>query len=1219
MSTSLGAASHIASTVNNLKSRYYKYLETLCQANNVDIGNLKTSGVNHETLELFFGKFTFWFTVTKFLIFGGLPVLIGLKYFDRLRVLRLFGQEIASLKPLNEVSGTLEELWVCEGALQQLHLYDCKIENGDPIGKLTALDTLDISGNCLTSFSFINNLQFLSPLLPLTSCSIMRSLNIVAGMFARTALMCHDPQFSWIAFHFPYIERLNGDPVNDKFGTIYTVAAEMKMLEDFQKLLVSEREHKSHIDKISKNFDRIDERLKCLVMSLAKAVQTVAKKEGRRDLVVGIHEQTQTNLAQLKKIKKNCLNFEHALHRFRHYYVPSWQLESGRNCPRVLEERELKAVEQHLRWHCSRKDEFHLRLKYAFTFLTNVSHFETTNVNDLFMAVSNETIQFSGSDLRSFVNICDRRNSWKSKTTMDAVDIFQDLASMGRSLDECYGSLFIPLFKYTDATRKPVGGNTSRNTSRQNLNKVTNNSAADIDNKENDPNDTNGGDKTYKVPLSEVTLAMVCMVEVYYRSQIGFDDFRNVNDFEDKIAEQLRKLKELGIDVKMEKHLAGNASNISHNNQNDESVSNRVETEFDIKQPRKSSHKVEELLNSDLESARWRLLPPFSVNRVLSLRNPLELTIAFTQCNKFLDKTDFQSNVTCLDLSDMKIIKLDGIEQMPNLCCLNIAHNKIALLKKLHALHNLTLLDASSNGISKIEGLPQLLMELNLARNHLTCLGFCSNLQLLTKLNISGNRLKTLKGLESSKQLEILLAGENQVRDRSEIDIFANFSKLKVLDLCGCPISESETFRNRMLLLCPSLLSLNHEKIPMEERKTMQRKQGKVLTLDLIEKQFPRLSKEENLSLAGFEFRMIALDRSAIAKLNHVTSVDLSNNSLEHIYELVELVNIVELNLSRNSVISLSANVASAADPNVQILPKLKILDLSNNNLNNQSILRVGLAQLPQLRSLNLSGNMLSRFDASFFNLTTVEQLDVSNNEIKSIKKQSMNTIKELNLAGNKLRDIEGLVTPALIKLDLSNNRIATCAAIKSISSMTELKELWCLGNQVTDRRVYADFIGSQTSKLEKLDGESITRALIPELKRRASIIAVTVQKGEPTIPPSANTPAVSTKKSFGTGINIELFPQQQYNSWGHISPQNLICEEGPSPEQTFLSLNTYNSGSLSTASSPSNVQPRVRKLSIPNNRHRSLSPMVTTLWHSNAHDSVKNSPSMSFGVSGIR
>lgn len=74
-------------------------------------------------------------------------------------------------------------------------------------------------------------------------------------------------------------------------------------------------------------------------------------------------------------------------------------------------------------------------------------------------------------------------------------------------------------------------------------------------------------------------------------------------------------------------------------------------------------------------------------------------------------------------------------------------------------------------------------------------------------------------------------------------------------------------------------------------------------------------------------------------------SIDLSNNSLEHIYELVdvatifliythshktiiayliiiqvELVNIEELNLSHNCMISLSANVASVADPNVQVV-----------------------------------------------------------------------------------------------------------------------------------------------------------------------------------------------------------------------------------------------------------------------------------------------------------
>uniref|UniRef100_A0A7E4VUW4 Glutaredoxin domain-containing protein n=1 Tax=Panagrellus redivivus TaxID=6233 RepID=A0A7E4VUW4_PANRE len=97
------ATSQVANTVANLKSRYYKYLETLCNSNGIDIGNLKSSGSEYEELEMFF---------------GGLPVLIGLKYFDHLRVLRLFGQDILNLKPLVEVSATLEELWICEGPLK---------------------------------------------------------------------------------------------------------------------------------------------------------------------------------------------------------------------------------------------------------------------------------------------------------------------------------------------------------------------------------------------------------------------------------------------------------------------------------------------------------------------------------------------------------------------------------------------------------------------------------------------------------------------------------------------------------------------------------------------------------------------------------------------------------------------------------------------------------------------------------------------------------------------------------------------------------------------------------------------------------------------------------------------------------------------------------------------------------------------------------------------
>ena len=143
------ATSQVANTVANLKSKYYKYLETLCTSNGIDISTLKANGADYEELEIFF---------------GGLPVLIGLKYFERLRMLRLFGQDIVNLKPLVEVGTTLEELWICEGPLkdlsgienckklQKLYLYDCQIEDATLLGKLTTVDTLWIQNNKIKDF-----------------------------------------------------------------------------------------------------------------------------------------------------------------------------------------------------------------------------------------------------------------------------------------------------------------------------------------------------------------------------------------------------------------------------------------------------------------------------------------------------------------------------------------------------------------------------------------------------------------------------------------------------------------------------------------------------------------------------------------------------------------------------------------------------------------------------------------------------------------------------------------------------------------------------------------------------------------------------------------------------------------------------------------------------------------------------------------------------------
>jgi hypothetical protein len=56
------------------------------------------------------------------------------------------------------------------------------------------------------------------------------------------------------------------------------------------------------------------------------------------------------------------------------------------------------------------------------------------------------------------------------------------------------------------------------------------------------------------------------------------------------------------------------------------------------------------------------------------------------------------------------------------------------------------------------------------------------------------------------------------------------------------------------------------------------------------------------------------------------------------------------------------------------------------------------------------------------------------------------------------------------------NSRIGSCAALKNLKAMKELKSLNCSGNPVTERRVYLEFIKGSLKNLEELDSASVQR-----------------------------------------------------------------------------------------------------------------------------------------------
>ncbi|KAI6237281.1 Leucine-rich repeat-containing protein [Aphelenchoides besseyi] len=1104
---------------SSLKSKYYQYLEALCSANGIDIQSLKNGAIEVDELEMFF---------------GGLPALIGLRYFDKLRVLRLMSQDVASLTPLSEIAESLEELWVCEGTLKdlsgletckqlrRLYLYDCRIEDGTPIASLVSLDVLWIQNNRLNSMEFLDSLQFLTmlkaggeqftdavalsvekwpsklqhldidgnqltslkSLLHVCGCEVIRYFDLCSGKYAPSRVLRDDRQYAWLAYHFPFLERVNLDVVQEKFITCNTTIAETAWYDEFNRAAKAERQLWITLTAIEKNYDKICEKLTSFLSALAKSAGTVTKSEGRREFVVKLQEQSQLRLKTLKKVKgefsqrsqlirqtsAGLIEYEKAMYTFVNYLLPSWQLESAYQSPlRELSRNELQVLEDVLQSHCMKSDEPKIRVRYALTFVVSAGELSRSEMNTWLHA---ECPPAGLWNLRALVELCDRRLCANYCTSLrlykDIMPFCNNAQNTVRYLIDCSSVGIVILIMKLQL------------------------------------NDSKGNDKS--TPWQNIELATVCFLEFHRTAQVQFEELANWNTFDDRFNEQVKKLKDVGIDLKIEKTIVhkDESVDLEKNEEVEDAVTEVttstksqklvrgilfVKTSIDCRK----DGKAVDYFDADLPTYRWRTKAPCWSGKQLSLRNSLELTIAYTRGATSFEKTEFYQQVTCLDLSDCRISKLDGLEYLVNLHCLNLADNKLNNVKKLKALRGLTFLDVSGNQIAKIDELPGMINELHASRNLISCLQFCTKLSLLTRLHMSKNKLKSLKGIEQSKLLQTVVVSDNQIKEKTEIEIFSNFPKLCFVDLSGNPAAEIEGYRKRLLCIAQNLIFIDYEKVPVEERHHVVRKSGKVLTFEFIEKLVPELEAETSLNLSNNQFQMIALDRTATSKLQHITEVDISNNELEFVYEIVELHSLKRLNLSHNQIVALSSS-DFGGNPDAEILPELEELDLSFNNLNCQGLARIGFEKLPKLRKLNLCGNVMQRFDGAQFDFPNLEEVDASQNEIRSIRKKTMSHLLVLNLADNRLKELDGLEVPRMRELNLANNRIGSCAALKNVKTMKELKTFNCLGNPVTERRVYHEFVKGSLKCLEQLDAVEIQRTSISTANQEnqtAKVLAV--------------------------------------------------------------------------------------------------------------------------------
>jgi len=251
------------------------------------------------------------------------------------------------------------------------------------------------------------------------------------------------------------------------------------------------------------------------------------------------------------------------------------------------------------------------------------------------------------------------------------------------------------------------------------------------------------------------------------------------------------------------------------------------------------------------------------------------------------------------------------------------------------------------------------------------------------------------------------------------------------------------------------------------------------------------LNQINTKSFTGLEYMLTALGlpgnaiksvpSSELSILKGLMRLDLSGNKLKGIHTLPNLTNLEYLDLSRNEIFVVAAGV-------FQSIPNLKLLSLSENRLDLDSLRLYNLQHLSYLSSIDLSSNrivgnlrrpVLDLFpsnlkildlsfnklsglgERAFKNLGSLSTLLIQSNNLQEIMDEAfvgLSRLQRLDLSHNSiltLSDDSFLGLTSLRVLSLSHNHLQVLSG-GWLSGLTALRQLELLDNEITTVEEYA-------------------------------------------------------------------------------------------------------------------------------------------------------------------
>ncbi|CAG9310144.1 unnamed protein product [Blepharisma stoltei] len=392
-----------------------------------------------------------------------------------------------------------------------------------------------------------------------------------------------------------------------------------------------------------------------------------------------------------------------------------------------------------------------------------------------------------------------------------------------------------------------------------------------------------------------------------------------------------------------------------------------------------------------------------------------------------LQGVEIFNNLKVLSCAGNMIKEIAGLNRCILLEELCLENNMISIIENLQSLVYLKKLNLGRNFISKIENLKdsKCLTQLSLEDNLIESLAGVEDLQGIMELYIWNNKLSNLKEillLKGLPKLMILDIYGNPLskEQNSRLYMIFNLKKLKVLDGVGVESSEQhyakESYGGK---LSEDILQSRLNGIHQFDIRVLDLSSAKLKSFDNVFNQelFPNLVELNltdnhlvSLRCFGFMPRLAKLqlcknkieslscnDAKGISALPNLEALDLSYNSLESLYGL----QFGKLSLLR--VLVCSNNQIENIEY-LENLINLRELDLAANNI--KQIDFNSLANQPNLRFLRLDENRI-RSLSNLGHLAKLQCLQIASNRIQDYleldKLGDLNNLMELGISNNPI------------------------------------------------------------------------------------------------------------------------------------------------------------------------------------------------------------------------